>query len=308
MNKPNLTAVLLSGATFIAGLSVMLAGPARAAPKTPTVSRDFGVPLKAAHDDELKQDFRGALAELDKAKALPKPTPYETHLINELGLYAYIKTKDYADAAKAMEGTLDDGFTDKGEVNRDLKELVIIYNQLGDYGKVVQFGNRAIGNGGADADTYLLVSQAYYKKGDFRNAAKFTDGVVSDEIKQGETPKEIMLQFIFNSCVKTNDESCIDKSLERLVTYYPKPDYWRDLMDSLYQSKQAESSDPDMLNIYRLAMDVGAMSMPSQYIEMAQLALEQGSPGDAQQVLEKGYGSNIFTDKSIREHAGRLLA
>lgn len=306
MNRSKTAAALVAATLIGGGLSLALV-PAHAA-STPTVSKDFAAPLRAANEALKKGQYQAALESLAKAKALPKPTTYETHLINELSLYAYIKTKDYADAAKAMEATLGDGFTAPGVEHDRIQDLASIYYQLKDYGHAADFGERAVKGGFATPNTETIVSQAYYLKGDFRNTYRFTDSLVTSELSKGETPKEPQLQLVLDSCVKLNNQPCVSHALEQLVTYYPKPDYWRDLMDSLYQSKQAESNDLDMLNIYRLAMDVGAMTMPSQYIEMAQLALEQGSPGDAQQVLEKGYGSNVFTDQHERQHADRLLA
>jgi hypothetical protein len=310
MNKPKLKAALVLSAT--AGLTLALGlSAAHAADKSKEhmiSSSQFAKPLKAAQEDEQKGKFPEALAELDKARALPKATPWDTHVINELSLYAYAKTNNLAAAAHEMEVTMGDGLTEPGEVNRDVKDLPKIFYQLKDYGKAVEYGNRAVKAGLADPTTYLLVSQAYYLKGDFRSAQHFTDTTVSNEIKQGETPKEGQLQLILSSCVKLNDQSCETHALERLVTYYPKPEYWQNLVSSLFQSRQAAASDIDILNIYRLASDVDAMTSASQYLEMAQLALEQGSPGDAQHVLEAGYGKNVFTDQHDREKAQRVLA
>ncbi len=305
MNRFNHTAAL-AAATLIGGLGLALV-PAHGADKQPTVSREFGKPLQAANEDLKKGHYQDALEQLDKARALPKPTPYDTHLINELSLYAYAKTKDYPNAAKAMEATIGDGFTPATMEHLRIQDIASIYYQLKDYGKAAEFGERAVKGGFATDNTKTVVSQAYYLKGDFRNAYRFTNTLVSEEIKSGASPKEAQLQIVLDSCVKMNDQSCDSHALEQLVTYYPKPNYWQDLMVSLFNSRQAEGNDADLLNIYRLAMDVDAMTMAQQYIEMAQLALEQGSPGDAQQVLEKGFGANVFSDQHDREHATRLL-
>jgi hypothetical protein len=307
MNNPKLMAALALGATAVLTLALVL--PAHADDKSKhVVSREFAKPLKAAQEDEQKGKYADALAEIDKARALPKPTAWESHLINELALYAYAKTKDFANAAKAMAPLVDDGQTDPAEVNRDIKELTVIFYQLKDYGKAVEYGNRAVKGGFADPTTHLVVSQAYYLKGDYKSALHFTDGDVGNEVKQGETPKEPQLQLILNACIKLDDQSCETHALERLVTYYPKPEYWQDLVGSLFTSRQAASSDIDILNIYRLASDVGAMRKASEYLEMAQLALEQGSPGDAEHILEAGNGKNVFTDQRDRERADRVLA
>ena len=46
---------------------------------------------------------------------------------------------------------------------------------------------------------------------------------------------------------------------------------------------------------------------PSDYTEMAELALDQGSPGDAQTVLEKAQAKSVFTDQRSKDRAQRLL-
>jgi tetratricopeptide (TPR) repeat protein len=305
MKRLNLVAVL-AGAAMIAGLALAVSAPAGAAEK-PMVTREFARPLRAAQHDLTQGNYKQALQELAKARALPKPSPYDTHVINELALYAYFKTHDLAAAANATEATLDDGFTTPATVKARVKNLAIMYYQLKNYPKAAEFGRRAIDGGYADANMYTIVSQAYYLEGNYRDTAKFTESVVADEIKHGRTPPENQMQIVLNSCVKLNDRACINRSLEHLVTYYPKPTYWQDIMQSLFNSRQAETSEMDMLDIYRLAADVGAMTIPSQYIEMAQLALEHGSPGDAEQALEKGYGKNVFSDSDVRQHAARLL-
>ena len=40
---------------------------------------------------------------------------------------------------------------------------------------------------------------------------------------------------------------------------------------------------------------------------MANLAIEQGSPGEAEHVLEKGFDKGIFTDPKVKERNQRLL-
>ena len=37
--------------------------------------------------------------------------------------------------------------------------------------------------------------------------------------------------------MKIEDADCTTKALEKLVTYYPKPDYWKDLLYTLQQDR-----------------------------------------------------------------------
>ena len=85
------------------------------------------------------------------------------------------------------------------------------------------------------------MGQAYYLKGDYRGAAKFIDAYVTGQIKAGKKPKEQLLVLVQNSCTSTNDGDVPERTLERSVSYYPKPQYWQSLVDAMY--KRSESSD-----------------------------------------------------------------
>jgi len=309
MNKSRYSALLLS-ATFAAALSFALIGFAHAADKDKpkqTVSREIGKDLQAAQKADQAGQYKEALEHLDKANAFGKKTAYDQHIINELSIYAYIQTKNYKDAIKPMEASIDDPNTDPSEVKSRVKNLVKINTQLNNDDGVIKWGERAVMGGFADNTTKLLVTQAYYRKGRYKDALRFANTVIDQTVKDGETPQEVLFQFALNSCIKLNDEQCEQRALERMVTYYPKPDYWQNLITTMYNQKEAEQNDADMLNIYRLANDVGAMKQPHEYADMAQLSLELGYPGEAQRVLEKAFGQNVFTDQHVKERAQRLL-
>jgi tetratricopeptide (TPR) repeat protein len=61
------------------------------------------------------------------------------------------------------------------------------------------------------------------------------------------------------------------------------------------------------LQVYRLAAKVDALRRPEDFREMAQLAIEQGSPGEAQRILEKGFAKNLFSDQRSKDQNTRLL-
>lgn len=307
MNKPR-TSVLLASTTAAALLSLGLGAAVRAAdqPKH-TVSREIGKDLQAAQKADQSGHYQEALEHLQKANAYSKKTPYDQHVINELSRYAYLKTRDYSAAIKPMESLIDDGFTDPAEVKSLIKDLGVIEYQNKNYDKAIEYGERAVKGGFADATTDTLVSQAYYLKGDYKDSLRFTRNLVDEQIKGGEAPKESELEIILNSCLKLSDQQCATRALERMVTYYPKPEYWQNLITEMYNTKEANNNDSDMLNIYRLANDVGAMKQPREYNEMAQLSLELGYPGEAERVLEKGFGQNVFNDTQSRDRAQRLL-
>ena len=271
------------------------------------VSKDLAKPLKAAQDALQAKKYQDALAKLKEAEGNPKKTPYDEHVINVLAGSAYARTNDYPDAEKAFEAQANDGFTEAAELPRIIKAVAQINYQLKNYDKAIEYGNRAIKNGNGDEEMNVIVGQSYYLKGDYKGTLKFLQPLVDGDIKAGRTPKDQPLQLIMSSCVKIEDADCTTKALEKLVTYYPKPDYWKDLLYTLQQDKTQTQSDKNTLQLFRLMSEVDVLARPDDYTEMAQLAMEQGSPGEAQHILEKGFQKNIFPDQRTKDKNQRLL-
>jgi tetratricopeptide (TPR) repeat protein len=288
-----------------AGVLSPLAALAADQPAKPQNSAKLAKPLKEAHDDLNAKKYPEAIAKLKEAEGIAGKTAYDQHLINDMLGYAYVRTNNLPDAAKAWEAELDDGFTTAPEQQQKVRSLAELHYQLKNYDKAIDYGQRAIKGGYGDEELKKLVGQAYYLKGDWKGTLKFEEALVDATIKGGSTPSNESLQLILSSCVKIEDSACTTKALERLVTYYPKPDYWYNLLFGI--SKEASNSDPNTLQVYRLMFDVDVLKSPEDYTEMAQLALESGSPGEAQRVLQRGFDKNVFADQRAKEKNQRLL-
>jgi tetratricopeptide (TPR) repeat protein len=269
------------------------------------VSKALAKPLKAAQDAMQAKKYPEALAKLKEADALPGKSPYDQHLINEMLGFVYVRTQNYPEAAKALEAGLNDGQLDQAEVAQRVRALAQVNYQIKNYDKAIEFGNRAVKGGFADDEMNTLVGQAYYIKGDYKGTVKFMDGYVDSEIKSGKTPKEQSLQLIMSSCVKLDDSGCTTHALERLVGSYPKTEYWQNLLYTMFSAPS--QNDKSLLQLFRLMSEVDVLKRPDDYTEMAQLAIEQGSPGEAQHILEKGFQKNVFTDARSQDKNKRLL-
>ena len=269
------------------------------------VSKAASKPLKAAKDAADAKKYPEAIEKLKEAEALPDKSPYDVHVINELYGFVYVRTQQYPEAAKALEAGLTDGFLEPAEASSRLKALAQVNYQIKNYDKAIEFGNQVIKSGQGDDDMMTLVSQAYYIKGDYKGTIGFVNEYNESQIKAGKTPKEQALNLVLSSCLKQDDNDCATKALERMVSYYPKPDYWQNLLYSLFQ--QEGQTDKSLLQVYRLAADVDVLKRPDDYTEYAQLAIEAGSPGEAQSILEKGMAKNIFTDPKLIDRNKRLL-
>src|SRR5690348_10957557 len=304
--KRNLVAAAALGAAVVCGAGLAGITPAKAADAPAhTVSREVGKPLKAAQDALGKQDYSTALAKLQEADAMPKKSAYEQHLIHEMEGYVYVRTKQYAQAAKALEPGLTDGFLSADQIPQRTVAVAQLNYQIKNYDKAIQYGTQAIDKGWADAQMPTLVAQAYYLKNDWKGVVHFEKSQIEADQKKGVTPSNESLQLLLSACLKMSNEDCTDDALQQLVVYHPKPEYWQQLLYSMFKTVK---SDRNLLQTYRLASEVNVLKRPEDFTDFAQLAIEAGSPGEAEQVIQKGMQENIFPDARTKGKAQRLLA
>jgi tetratricopeptide (TPR) repeat protein len=299
---------LLVGAALIAAAVLASAGPALAADQKdqkPTVSPKVQKQLHDAQEALKAKKWQEAISKLNEADGVAGKSPYDQHVINEFLANAYINTQNYTEAAKRLEAEVDDGFTPDSEKPQMTRAITEINYQLKNYDKAIEFGNRALKQGYGNEQTRTVVSQAYFLKGDLKGTQKFVDQTVDSQIKAGETPKKDMLLLAYSACQKAHDDGCVTHEMEKLVTYYPQPDYWAQLLYGIRQ--QTSGNEANLLQTYRLMLDVDVLQSADDYSEMASLAMEQGDAGTAQRVIEKGLAKNIFTEQRVRERNQRLL-
>ena len=270
-------------------------------------SRAAAKQLKAAEEAIHAKKFDVAAAKIKEVESLPERSPYDEYLVHEMNAFLEFHSKNYAAAEKDLEASLTSGFVKPAEQNARVKQLATLNLTLKDYPKAIDFGTRAIKGGFADDSTYELLEQAYYLKGDQRTTLRFVNDYVDSEVKSGRTPKERSLKTIMSTCVALKDQACETRAFERLVSYYPKGDYWANLLNSLFSSEDYKADMP-RLQLYRLALDVNVLKNPADYTEMAQLDLDQGAAGEAVRVLQKGLQANIFTEQRDKDKNQRLLA
>jgi tetratricopeptide (TPR) repeat protein len=290
MNSKAVFARPLVVSAAVAGLLALASGNALA---QATNSKALAKALQPAQESFKAKKYPDTIAKLRVAEGTPGKTPYDQHVINEMMSYSCVRTNDYACAGKTYEALLTDGFTTPAQVQNDVRALVIINNNLKSYDKAIEYGNRAIKEGFADEETRVLVGQAYYQKGDYKGAVRFEEAHIDSLIKAGQVPKVDLLNITRNACARLDDKGCETRQLERLVSYYPKPEYWQGLLVSL--ERQA-TGDANKMQAYRLMNDVGVLTQPDAYGEMGSIAMDQGAPAEAQHALENGLQRGVFAN------------
>jgi hypothetical protein len=240
---------------------------------------------------------------LEADAALPDKTEFDKFWIHELEGVAYANLKKYPDAIRELDAALNSPCMVEADKPARIKLLMQLTYQSKVYDKAVEYGNKIYKPGG-DPDVGIYLANAYYVKDDYENARRVMTDVISTMEANGQTPDEQTYRILQSACLALKDDKCVVDLIEKLVTHYPKPSYWENLIDALLRTS---SSDRELLNILRLSDGAQAMKDPEEFIEMANLSMAQGLPGEAQAILEKGQQKGVFTSPKEKDHASRVL-
>ncbi len=298
----------LSRIAVMAAVTSFLACPAAfadsAAPAKPGVSPAAAKDLQAAQKALTDKKYDDAIVSLDKVKANAKKTEYDEYVMDEFYFTAYAGQKNYQAADAPLEAAMASKFMQPDELKQRLGQAATLTYQLQNYDKAIDFGNKAIAAGNASDQVQLIVAQSYYLKDDFKNTDRFTRGVVDAQVAANQAPTEEMLRIGLSAAAKQKDEPGEAHWLELMVSYHPSTEYWENLLDTLYHNKL---NDHQTLQLYRLSAAVGVLKRTADFGEMAQLALDAGSPGEAVEALNSAFAANTFTDTAEKNRDQHLL-
>jgi len=304
MSKSIVPAML--AAAVLAFCSVSATVTAGESSKERTISAAAAKGLKASQDAGNAKNFAESIAKAQEVLANPKKTPFDTLVAYQLITYAYAQQSNTAEVIRALQGQIDTGMLTAADDAKVSKTMVQLAYQGKLYPQCIEYGNRLIRNGSADSDVYTLVAQSYYQQNKFADSAKFLRDYVGDQERRGQAPKEQTLQLMRISYDKAQDKGGATDTLEKLVIYYPKADYWDNLLYTL--RRDPKMTERQTLHVYRLMQATQTLKLPGDFTEMADLAVNSGVPGEAQRVLEQGIAANAFTTDADKTRANRLLA
>ncbi len=284
-----LSAALAFSGAIVATGALLVPSVAEAQQK---VGSKVGVPLKAAQEAIQKKNWNLALSKIKEAQAVQPRTAYDDYKINDLLWYVYLQQGRNADAARVLEQQIASGQMPGNERVQRTKTLAQLYFLAGSYGKATQMGNQYLKSVPGDQETQLLVAQAYFQQKDYKAAVAAADRIM----KSGQRPSEDLLQLVLRSNYELKDKAGTSKALQQLLTYYPSPDTWGRLLDGIIQQT---NHDHELLALYRLAEDVGALSKPRQYLDMSQALFVSGFAIEAERIMDKALAANLFTGEDL---------
>jgi tetratricopeptide (TPR) repeat protein len=294
---------------FVSGVSTLAPTAVQAAEESANkiTTKAVAVPMKKAQEAIAAKKWDAALAEIKKAQAVEKKTPFEAYQIDEFLGYVLIQQKKYPEAAVVYERSLNSGFLPDAQVDDRTKTLATLFFQTKDYRKALEWSKKSLERRPNQEDMGQMVAQSYYLLNDFPNAAEAMTKVIRNAEKAGKKPEENWLQIVLSSHFKADNKPGIEQALKDIVRYYPSAEYWENLLD-IYRRKS--SDDRVILGYYRLMDEVGALKDKGDIVEMAQLAMDAGVPGEAEQVVERSMQSGALKsdDKTEQGRFDRLLS
>jgi len=267
--RATLTAILLGTAT--AAATVTLVAPAQAA-----VSFKVGGVLKEAQSLAAAGNYKGAMAKVNEAEGIPGRTAEDNDVISKMKNYIAVKSGDASIGGVAGA---------KAKFAND-------YN-AGKFRDVIADGEQLKKLNALDAQSQLIVGQAYYKANDYAGCVRYLK-----TIPQSDTALELQARCAY----EVGDEATQRSAYEQLVARSGKPEYWKGLLKLGERSRGL--TDHNTLDINRIRALTGTLETKEEYTLLSQLALQLGNAAEAQSYIEKGIAAKVLND----DRSQKLLA
>jgi lipopolysaccharide biosynthesis regulator YciM len=265
---------------------------------------EVGKPLQAASELLRAGKAKEALAKVREADAAGGKTPQEQLMIDRMRGSAAQRAGDNATAAQALESAFNSGRLPAGEQAQVAESIAFAYSQLKDNAKAGQWVQKAVSLGGNSAQLKQLQAYLQGQSGDFAAIARDAAAAVSGAEQAGRRPDEGDLLRLADAQQRTNNGAGQFATLEKLLTYYPKKEYWSATLARL--PRKPGFSDRFSLDLMRLRLATGNLGKTEEYMEMAQLALQAGYATEGKQIVDKGFASGALGTGAEADRHKRL--
>ncbi len=269
------------------------------------VRPEIGKPLKAAGDLLKAGKFKDALARIKEADAVANKTTQELYLLERMRGSAAAGAGDVATAIKSFEAVMASGKVPAAEQTSIAQSLAILYYNTRDYNSAIKWASRYLKDG-SNPQVRTVLIQSYFQSGDFANTAKEALADIQADERAGRAPAEDKLQLLANAYLRQKNNAGYVGTIEKMLNYYPKKSLWANIISHL--QRKPGFSDRLALDVFRLQLATGNLSAASDFMEMAQLALQAGFPAEAKKVVDDGYtsgalgrGADVDRQKRLRE-------
>lgn len=269
------------------------------AQKADPVRPEVGKPLQEAQNLSKSGKHREALAKVNEADAVANKTASESFMVQRVRGGVAAAAGDMDTANKSFEAVLNSGKVSGRDALQMVQAIAVNHYKAKDYSKAAQWSQRYFKEGGTDPQMRTMLLQSYYLGHDCTSVNKMLAGAGEDRRASEEE-----LQILANCYLQQKDTGGYVAAIEKLVVYYPKKEYWTDLLARV--QKKPGFSDRLGVNVYRLRLATGNLTTTNDYLEMAQLALQAGVPAEAKLIVDKGYDVKLLGNGKDAERHQRL--
>ena len=246
---------------------------------------EVGKPLQQAGEFLKAGKAREALAKVREAENVGGITAAERQTIDGMKAAAAQRAGDMGAAIQALESLA--GRASGAQLGQYAEQLASAYAQQRNNGKASEWTNKAVAAGNNSATVKQLQAYLQSASGDYNAIARDAGAAVASAEQGGRRPEEGDLLRLADAQSRTNNLSGYGNTLEKLLAYYPKKDYWNLYLGRL--PRKAGFGDRFLIDVLRLRLASGTLTKTEDYMELAQLAMQQGLPSEATRVVEQGY-------------------
>jgi hypothetical protein len=264
------------------------------------VRQEVGKPLKEAGDLLRAGKAKEALAKAREADSVGGKTPAEQLTIDRMKAAAAQRAGDNATAIQALEAVHPK--VSGAEAGQIAEQLANAYAQQRNNAKATEWLNKAIAAGNNSGSVKQLQTYLMSASGDYNAIARDAGAAVSAAEQAGRRPDEGELLRLADAQNRLNNLNGYASTLEKLLVNYPKKDYWNAYLGRL--PRKPGFGDRFLIDVLRLRLASGTLSKTEDYMELAQLSMQQGLPSEARKVAEQGFKAGVLgTGPEAARHA-----
>jgi len=268
------------------------------------VRPEVGKPLQQASDLLKAGKAKEALAKTREADAVGGKTPAEQLMIDRMKGAAAQRAGDNATAIAAFESVFASGKLGGAEQAQIAESLAFAYSQQKDWARTGQWIAKAQAAGSTSAQLKQLQAYVQSQSGDYAAVAKEAQAAIAAAESAGRKPDEGDLLRLADAQQRMNNNAGRTATLDRLLAYYPKKEYWAIFLAQL--PRKSGFSDRFSLDVLRLKLATGNLAKTDEYMEMAQLALQAGLATEGRAVVDKGFAAGVLGTGEQAERHKRL--
>jgi len=261
-------------------------------------------PLAQASELLKAGKAREALAKVREADAVGGKTGAESLMVERMRAAAAQRAGDHATAAQAFETI--SGRTSGSDAAQAAEQAAFSHASARDNGKAAQWVQKAQALGSNSAQLRQLQTFLQGNSGDFNAIATEAGAAVAAAESAGRRPDEGDLLRLADAQQRTGNTSGQTATLEKLLSNYPKKDYWAIYLNRV--QRKPGFSQRFNLDLMRLKLATGSITKTEDFMEMAQLAIQAGYPAEGKAIVDKGFASGALGTGAEADRHKRLKA